>query len=143
MSTDTQAAPQPAHLLTIIDRVGSIPFVHDSLGYIDSTLNSSSLLRTPYATAQALTSSALHYSEPITNRLAPILTRADGLANQAVDVVEKKYPYPFKTPTEQISHDLKERTEHAKDVANKTIDERVRAPVATVVSGVDQVSCPG
>ena len=45
----------------------------------------------------------------------------------------------FKTPTEQISNDLKERTDYARDVANKTIDERVRAPVYTVVNGVDQV----
>ena len=139
MSTDTQAAPQPAHQLTILGRVTSIPLVHDSLGYLDSTLSGNSYLRTPYATAQAITSSALHYSEPITTRLAPLITRADGLANQGLDAVESRYPYPFKTPTEQISNDLKERTDYARDVANKTIDERVRAPVYTVVNGVDQV----
>lgn len=139
MSTDTQTAPQPAHQLTILGRVTSIPLVHDSLGYLDSTLSANSYLRTPYATAQAITSSALHYSVPITTRLAPLITRADGLANQGLDVVESRYPYPFKTPTEQISNDLKERTDYARDVANKTIDARVRSPVYTVVNGVDQV----
>ncbi|KZV70033.1 hypothetical protein PENSPDRAFT_461732 [Peniophora sp. CONT] len=142
MSTDTQTAPQPAHQLTILGRVTSIPLVHDSLGYLDSTLSANSYLRTPYATAQAITSSALHYSEPITTRLAPLITRADGLANQGLDVVESRYPYPFKTPTEQISNDLKERTDYARDVANKTIDARVRSPVYTVVNGVDQRLTP-
>jgi hypothetical protein len=137
MATETQSSPQ----LTIVSRVSSIPLVHDSLGYLDSTLSSNSFLRAPYATAQSLTTTALHYSEPLSARLAPLLVRADGLANQAVDVVESRYPYPFKTPTDEIAHDIKERTDYAKEYANKTIDERVRAPVHTVVNGVDQVRC--
>ena len=139
MSTDTQAAPQPAHQLTSLGRVTSIPLVHDSLGYLDSTLSGNSYLRTPYATAQAITSSALHYSEPITTRLAPLITRADGLANQGLDAVESRYPYPFKTPTDEIVKDIKGRSDQARDYATKTIDVKVKTPISNAAENIDQV----
>jgi hypothetical protein len=138
MSTARQQ-PEQTPELTIFTRVVTIPVVHDSIGYLDQTLSSNSYLRMPYATAQAISFTAFEMSKPITSFFAPILTRADGLANQAVDVVENRYPYPFKTPAQDMANDLKAQADHAKNVTQKTIDERVVNPVHTVVNGVDAV----
>ncbi|KAI0029234.1 hypothetical protein K488DRAFT_73136 [Vararia minispora EC-137] len=141
MSTDTQNS-RPAPEFTVFTRVTTIPFVQDSITYVDQTLSSNSLLRSPYATGKALTSTALDMSKPLVPYLAPIISRADGLANQGIDVVEKRYPYPFQTPTEKIAGDIKAQADYARTVANKTVEERVINPVHTVVNGVDQRLTP-
>ena len=134
--TQTQpAAPE----LTILNRVASIPLVADSLDTLHQTLSNNPYTRSPYATAQGLSKAALGYTEPIQKTIAPLLVRADGLANKGLDVVESRYPYPFKTPTEDIVKDLKGRSDQARDLANKTIDEKVKSPTLTVVQGIDQV----
>ncbi|KAI0628605.1 lipid droplet-associated perilipin protein [Trametes polyzona] len=145
MATETQQQqqPQPAQPeLTILSRVGSIPLVADSLNTIHSTLSNNPYTRSPYATAQGLSKSALSYTEPLQKRLAPILTKADGLANKGLDAVESRYPYPFHTPTEDIIKNLKEHSDHAKEVANKTLDDKVRTPAYQVVQGIDQRFAP-
>ncbi|TFY64549.1 hypothetical protein EVG20_g5908 [Dentipellis fragilis] len=141
MATETQTAPA-APELTVLHRVASIPLINDSLSAVHNSLSSNAYTRSPYNTAQALSSTAIRYSEPIASRLAPLIVRADGFANKAVDAVESRYPYPFKTPTDEIIHDLKERSDHAKEVANKTLDDRVRTPAATVAQGIDQRFAP-
>lgn len=138
MATETQSAPS-APELTIINRFVSIPVVGDSLAAVHSTLSTNTYTRTPYTTAQAISSSALQYSQPIAARLAPLLTRADGLANQGFDVVENKFPYPFKTPADQMFKDLKEQSDNVVAGTNKTIDERVKSPALAVAQGIDQV----
>ncbi|KAI9509281.1 hypothetical protein F5148DRAFT_1189124 [Russula earlei] len=100
------------------------------------------LTRSPYTTAQAISLSALRASEPITARLAPLIVRADGFANKGLDAVESRYPYPFTVQREDLIKDLKERSEHARDVANKTIDERVRTPAYSAAQGIDQRLAP-
>ncbi|KAI0353920.1 lipid droplet-associated perilipin protein [Trametes cingulata] len=142
MATETQQSAPAQPELTIFSRVGSIPLVADSLNTIHSTLINNPYTRSPYATASELSKSALSYTEPIQKRLAPILTKADDLANKGLDVVESRYPYPFHTPTEDIIKDLKGRSDHAKDVANKTIDEKVRTPAYQVAQGIDQRFAP-
>ncbi|KAI0365811.1 lipid droplet-associated perilipin protein [Pilatotrama ljubarskyi] len=142
MATETQQSAPAQPELTIFSRVGSIPLVADSLSTIHSTLINNPYTRSPYATASGLSRSALSYTEPIQKRLAPILTRADDLANKGLDAVESRYPYPFHTPTEDIIKDLKGRSDHAKDVANKTIDEKVRTPAYQVAQGIDQKFAP-
>ncbi|TFY74172.1 hypothetical protein EWM64_g9840 [Hericium alpestre] len=141
MSTETQTAPA-APELTVLNRVASIPLINDSLAAVHNSLSSNAYTRSAYTTGQALSATALGYTQPIATRLAPLIERADGLANKAVDAVESRYPYPFKTPTDEIIHDLKSRSDHAKDVANKTIDDRVRTPAYTVVQGIDQRFTP-
>ncbi|KAI9062098.1 lipid droplet-associated perilipin protein, partial [Trametes sanguinea] len=142
MATETQQSTPAQPELTIFHRVGSIPLVADSLNTIHSTLINNPYTRTPYTAAQEISKSALSYTEPIQKRLAPILTKADDLANKGLDAVESRYPYPFQTPTEEIFKDLKGRSDHAKDVANKTIDEKVRTPAFQVAQGIDQKFAP-
>jgi hypothetical protein len=132
MSTETQATPE----VTIINRIGSIPLVSSSLTAVHDTLSSNRLTATPYATATAVSAYALgtanKYSGPIQSAIAPLVVRADGLANAAVDVVEARYPYPFQAKPDEVYNDLS-------GAANKTIDDRVYAPATRVVAGVDKV----
>ena len=128
--------------LTVLSRVASIPLVATSLGTIHNTLSSNPYTRYPYATAQGFSKAALGYAEPLQKTIAPLIVRADGLANKGLDVVESRYPYPFKTPTEDIFKDLKGRSDQARDIANKTIDARVKTPAFTVAQGIDQVWFP-
>ncbi|KAH8979835.1 hypothetical protein EDB92DRAFT_1902533 [Lactarius akahatsu] len=148
MATETQSAPAapidtPATPeLTVLNRVASIPLVNDSLSAVHSSLISNPLTRSPYNTAQALSSTALRYSEPITSKLAPIIVRADGFANKGLDAVESRYPYPFTVQSEDIINALKERSDSARAVANKTLDERVRTPAYSAAQGIDQRLTP-
>ena len=140
MATQTEETPAAATPeLTIFHRVGSIPLVAESLNSINNTLLNNPYTQTPYTTATELSKRALGYTEPIQKRLAPLLTRADGLANKGLDVVESRIPYAFHTPTEDILKDLKANSDHAKGVATKTIDERVRTPAYNIAQGIDQV----
>ncbi|KAI0331779.1 lipid droplet-associated perilipin protein [Cubamyces sp. BRFM 1775] len=142
MATETQQALPAQPELTIFSRMGAIPLVADSLSTIHSTLLNNPYTRSPYTTAQEISKSALSYTEPIQKRLAPIINKADGLANKGLDAVESRYPYPFHTPTEDIIKDLKGRSDHAKDVANKTLDEKVKTPAYQVAQGIDQKFAP-
>ncbi|KAH9041175.1 hypothetical protein EDB84DRAFT_1231467, partial [Lactarius hengduanensis] len=148
MATETQSAPAapidtPATPeLTVLNRVASIPLVNDSLSAVHASLSSNPLTRSPYNTAQALSSTALRYSEPFTSKLAPIIVRADGFANKGLDAVESRYPYPFTVQSEDILSALKERSDSARAVANKTLDDRVRTPAYSAAQGIDQRLTP-
>ncbi|KAI0341138.1 lipid droplet-associated perilipin protein [Trametopsis cervina] len=147
MATETETQPQLAAApaapeLTALYRVASIPLVATSLDSIHQTLTNNPYTRTPYATAQGLSKAALGYTEPLQKTIAPLIVRADGLANKGLDVVEARYPYPFKTPTEDIVKDLRGRSDQAKDIANKTIDERFVHPAVNVAQGIDQRFAP-
>jgi len=137
MATETET-PQ----LTVLTRVANIPLVSDSLSTIHSTLTNNAYTKKPYSVAAGLGSTAYRVSEPIQVRLAPVITRADGYANKAVDVVESRYPYPFRTPTGEIYGDIRQHGEHAVGVANKTIDDRVRTPAYGIAQGIDQSFTP-
>ncbi|TDL22684.1 hypothetical protein BD410DRAFT_897934, partial [Rickenella mellea] len=150
MATATQSQPHSIPPLTIFTRVAAIPAVADSLATIHSTLQNNSYTRTPYATAQSLSVRAYGVVEPIQLRIVPVvapivnpvLVRADGLANQVVDAVENRYPYPFKTPMDDMVSDLKNSTHHAYVVANETLDQRVRSPAYGLAEGIDQRFTP-
>ncbi|OCH92582.1 hypothetical protein OBBRIDRAFT_824657 [Obba rivulosa] len=136
MATETQTPPE----IRVLSRVPSIPVVVSSLNTIHNTLADNAYTRQPYSTAQGLSKTALSYTEPLQKRLAPIITRADQFANKGLDVIESRYPYPFKTPSEDIYRDIKGQSKHARDVANKTLDEKVRSPALNVAQGIDQVA---
>ncbi|RDX51717.1 lipid droplet-associated perilipin protein [Lentinus brumalis] len=143
MATQIQESPAATTPeLTIFHRMGTIPLVADSLNTINNILLSNALTRYPYATAFELSKTALHYTEPLQQRLAPILTRADHLANKTLDVVEARVPYPFHATTEDVIKDLKGRSDAAKDVATKTIDDRVKTPALNIAQGIDQKLAP-
>ncbi|THH03165.1 hypothetical protein EW145_g6478 [Phellinidium pouzarii] len=144
MATETQTMPstpeQPQ--LTVLTRVASIPLISDSLAAVHAALTGNVYTKSPYTTAQAWGSAAFRASDPIQARLAPVLVRADDFANKAVDVLESRYPYPFHAPTEEIYSTLRKRSEHVYGVANKTIDDNVRAPAYGLVQGIDQKFTP-
>ncbi|KAI9456375.1 hypothetical protein BJY52DRAFT_1212958 [Lactarius psammicola] len=143
MATETQSAPAtPTPELTVLNRVASIPLVNDSLSAVHASLISNPLTRSPYNTAQAISSTALRYSEPFAVKLAPIIVRADGYANKGLDAVESRYPYPFTVQSEDIIKALKERSDYARAAANKTLDERVRTPAYSAAQGIDQRLAP-
>ncbi|KAI0288354.1 lipid droplet-associated perilipin protein [Russula brevipes] len=125
-----------------INRVASIPLVNHTFSAVHSSLISNPLTRSPYTTAQTLSLTALRASEPIAAKLAPIIVRADGFANKGLDVVESRYPYFLTVQSEDILKALKERSDYARDVANKTIDERVRTPAYSAAQGIDQRFAP-
>lgn len=141
MATETQSAPAAPELKTF-NRVASIPLVNDTFLAVHSSLISNPLTRSPYTTAQAISLSALRASEPIATKLAPIIVRADGFALKGLDAVESRYPYAFTVQSEDILKALKERSEYAREVANKTLDERVRTPAYSAAQGIDQVRTP-
>ena len=141
MATETQSAPSTPEL-KILTRVAAIPLVNDTFSAVHSSLISNPYTRSPYTTAQAISLSALRASEPLAAKLAPIIVRADGFAIKGLDAVESRYPYPFTVQSEDLLKALKERSEYARDVANKTIDERVRSPAYSAAQGIDQVRTP-
>ena len=141
MATETQSAPAAPELKTFY-RVTSIPLVNDTISAVHSSLISNPYTRSPYTTAQAISLSALRASEPIAAKLAPIIVRADGFASKGLDVVESRYPYAFTVQGEDLIKALKERSEYARDVANKTLDDRVRTPAYSAAQGIDQVCTP-
>ncbi|KAH8108779.1 hypothetical protein DFH11DRAFT_1631296 [Phellopilus nigrolimitatus] len=147
MATETQAAPSTSSTtatpqVTVLTRVASIPLISDSLAAVHATLAGNAYTKTPYSTAQAWGYAAFRASEPIQSRLSPVILRADGFANKAVDAVESRYPYPFHAPTEEIYGTLKQHSEHAYSFANKTIDDRVRTPAYGLAQGIDQKFTP-
>ena len=139
MATETQTAPSAPHI-TVLTRVASIPLINDSLATIHTTLTNNTYTRTPYSAAQAIGSYTYRVSEPIQVRLAPVIERADGFANMAVDAVESRYPYPFKTPTDEVIGRIRKNSVAAVDAANTAIEGKVKTPARNVVKGVDQVS---
>jgi hypothetical protein len=139
MSTETETAHTAAPEYTSLYRVASIPIVSSSLSTIHSTLSSNAYTKSPYSAATGIAYSAWGYTEPLQARLAPLTTRADEYANAGLDVVESRYPYPFKAKPEEITTYVRERKESAVNAANKTIDEKVKSPAYGVVQGIDQV----
>jgi hypothetical protein len=78
-------------------------------------------------------------SEPIQQRLAPLIERADSFANKAYDAVESRYPYAFQAKPEDIVDYVRQRRISAFETASKTIDERVKTPAYNMGKGIDQV----
>ncbi|KIK05083.1 hypothetical protein K443DRAFT_675376 [Laccaria amethystina LaAM-08-1] len=149
MSTTATETQNNAPEITILTRFGSIPLVSGSLDTINKALTTNSYTRTPYITAKELSLTAYKYTEPIQVRLAPLIVRADGIANKAVDVVEARYPYPFKAKPEEVVTYVRDRRQSVTDYYNgtvdgvtKVVDERVRSPAVQAAQGLDQRFAP-
>jgi hypothetical protein len=104
---------------TSLKRVYSIPLVADSITTLHDSLMSNGITRSPYNLGLAIGEKALNLSQPIQDRLAPVINRADGLANKGLDAVQSRYPYPFETPSQDIYRDIKAYPDHAVEVAQK------------------------
>ena len=134
--TQTQSAEAQAPSITIITRVTSIPMISSGLDTINDALTTNAYTRFPYTHAKALSNTAYKLTGPIQTVLAPIIVRVDGIANMAVDVVESRYPYPFKAKPEEVAALARQGQENM----NKAIDEKVRTPALNVAQGIDHVS---
>ncbi|KAG2056010.1 hypothetical protein BDR06DRAFT_953426 [Suillus hirtellus] len=120
--------------ITVLNRVVSIPLIASSLEQINFILEKNTLTRSPYHAAQAITNSAYNYSQPIQIRLAPLLVRADGIANKGLDAVESRYPYPFQAKPEEMAS-------YVRETAGKTF-ENVKTPAVGVAEGIDKKFAP-
>ncbi|KAH0835952.1 hypothetical protein J3R83DRAFT_9878 [Lanmaoa asiatica] len=125
MAAATQSQPQSqVPEITVLTRVASIPIIASSLDQIHSTLLSNVLTRSPYHAAQIITQTAYNFSQPLQICLAPLLVSADGYANKGLDVIEGKYPYPFRVKPEE------------------RFDKNVKSPAVGVVEGIDKKFAP-
>ena len=121
--------------------------ISSGLGTINDALITNAYTRSPYTHAKALSNTAYKLTEPIQTVLSPLIIRADGIANMAVDAVESRYPYPFKAQPEEVAALARKRQqdttayvhERVNDM-NKAIDEKVRTPALNVAQGIDLVS---
>ncbi|KAJ8585875.1 hypothetical protein M405DRAFT_935750 [Rhizopogon salebrosus TDB-379] len=128
--------------ITVLNRVASIPLVASSIDQINSILEKSFLTRSPYHAAQAITHTAYNFSQPIQIRLAPLIVRADDFANQGLDVVESRFPYPFKAKPEEVSNYVREKGQNIVSSANKTFDKTVKSPARGAAEGIDKKFTP-
>jgi hypothetical protein len=138
-STTTTSESQKAPEITVLNRVISIPLVQSSLEKVNGTLSTNPYTRSPYSTAKGLSEAAFKLSEPLQCSIAPIIVRVDGYANKAVDMVESRYPYPFKATPEEVYNSIHEIQQQYADYATRTYDERVRNPALHVAQGIDKV----
>jgi len=137
-STETQTATtEQAHppAIKIFTRFASIPIISSSLGTINDALANNAYTRQPYAHAKGLSSTAYKLTEPLQVRLAPLIVPLDGIANKAVDVVEARYPYPFKAQPEDVASYVRER----KDSTISGVNKAIKTPALSVAQTVDHV----
>jgi hypothetical protein len=140
MATDTQASPAP---ITFHKQVLGIPLVSSSLDTIHSTLSTSPYTKGVYSAGTSLAQSAYDTASRVTTssslypRVLPVITTADGYANAGLDAIRSKFPYPFEASPDQVYTDLKKAPEDARNVAYKTIDERIKTPAYGLAMGVD------
>ncbi|KAF8888610.1 hypothetical protein BD779DRAFT_1523936 [Infundibulicybe gibba] len=131
--TQQQCPPE----LTVLTRVASIPLISS----LTSTLSSNPYTRSPYTTIHTLSSTAYKITSPIQVRLAPLITYADGCANRAVDVVESRYPYPFKASPGEVVDLVRERRKNAEEYVAERKDS-IEGGVVGAVQGFDQRFAP-
>lgn len=146
MAAATQSQPESQTQsqipeITVLTRVASIPIIASSLDQIHSTLSSNMLTRSPYHAAQVITQTAYSFSQPLQIRLAPLIVSADGFANKGLDVIEQKYPYPFKVKPEEVASYVRDRRDSVVSSANERFDKNVKTPAVGVAEGIDKVPC--
>ena len=148
-TTQTETRPSSAQTpsITIITRVASIPMISSGLGTINDALTTNAYTRSPYIHAKALSNTAYKLTEPIQIVFSPLIVRADGIANMAVDVVESRYPYPFKAKPEEVAALARQGQQNTTAYVhervngmNKAIDQKLRTPALNVAQDIDQVS---
>ncbi|KAG8850652.1 hypothetical protein FRB91_008875 [Serendipita sp. 411] len=143
MAAETQTAPSP---ITFPSRVLSIPLVSSGLETIHTTLSTSPYTKTAYQTSTSIAATAYgtasRVTAPVYPRVLPVITAADGYANKGLDTLQSRFPYPFESSPETVYNDLKKAPEDAKNVAYKTIDERITTPAYGLAKNVDSRLAP-
>ncbi|GFZ46238.1 hypothetical protein JCM24511_04485 [Saitozyma sp. JCM 24511] len=86
----------------IVSRLDGVPAIHDSVAYAQAIVNSTGVTASLYQTALALANKSYEVATPVLVRTKPLLESADGLAVATFDRAEATFPYPFKTPTQDL-----------------------------------------
>ncbi|KAG8853245.1 hypothetical protein FRB96_008329 [Tulasnella sp. 330] len=115
-----------------LDRVTSIPLIHDGIAAVQATLQT--YTPTAYAYGAALTNTAYNLSSPLHPTLAPLLAGADGYALAGLDAAEKNFPTPFTIKTEEVVEGVRKRKDDA--------ISSVTRPVYGLANGVDSSLTP-
>ncbi|KAG6816316.1 hypothetical protein H0H87_007002 [Tephrocybe sp. NHM501043] len=142
MSTTTETKMDAHAEFTVIARVTSIPLVASGINTLDGALSKNTFTRYPYYTAIQLSSSAIKYAEPFQARLSPLISKADWLANNAVDAVESRYPYPFQAKPEEVVSLIQEGAATYYNETTKKIDDNIKTPAINVAAGLDKRFSP-
>jgi len=112
--------------LKSVQRITSIPLVADGINYAYSLTQSTALTAKLFATGNGVINTVWSGVEPVVGYGRPLIETADGLANKTLDVVESRFPYPFKTPTGEVYADyVKKPTDKAYSVSKNVYDTRV------------------
>ncbi|KAJ9116621.1 hypothetical protein QFC20_000554 [Naganishia adeliensis] len=114
--------------ISIVQRVGNIPIVADGIGTFESVVNSTQFTSSMYATAGAIAAKSLDVASPIIATAAPLISKADGLANQGLDMVEARFPSAFKVNTHDILESAKQPANQGMAVAKGVYDGQI-API--------------
>lgn len=93
--------------LKIVDRVAHIPLVADGLVTFETVIKANQFTASLYQTATGIAAKSLDMASPVINRTQPLIAKADGLANQGLDMVEARFPYAFKATTDEIISNAK------------------------------------
>lgn len=101
---ETQTIPSTAEVpkFKIVERLDGVPVIHDSVAYAQSWVNAYSLTSAAYQTAVNVANKSYQIATPVLTRTKPLLESADGLAVATFDRAEATFPYPFKTPTQDL-----------------------------------------
>lgn len=101
---ETQTAPSTSEVpkFKIVERLDGVPAIHDSVAYAQSWINAYSLTSSVYQTALNVANKSYEIATPVLTRTKPLLESADGLAVATFDRAEATFPYPFKTPTQDL-----------------------------------------
>ncbi|RXK38350.1 hypothetical protein M231_04392 [Tremella mesenterica] len=102
MATATQTQSSQTPNFKIIDRLQGVPAIHDSVYAANSIVNSTQITARLYAFAVAIASKSYNIATPVMVRTKPIWESADGIAVATFDRAEATFPYPFKTPTQDL-----------------------------------------
>lgn len=104
MTAEVQTQPNgtTAPAFKIVERLDSVPVVHDSVAYAQTLINSTQLTSNLYQTAVGIAARSYEIASPVLTRAKPLIDSADNLAVATVDRAEATFPYPFKTPTEEL-----------------------------------------
>lgn len=142
-STPIQDAPTKSNVpdLKIVHRLGGIPIVADGIGTFEHVINSTQLTASLYATAGGIASKSLDLASPIISRTQPLIAKADGLANQGLDMVESRFPYPFKATTGEMVSGA--RGAYDQRVAGIFHNEIIQRAIAQITELKDRLASTG
>ncbi|OCF39455.1 hypothetical protein I317_06728 [Kwoniella heveanensis CBS 569] len=86
----------------IVEKLDGVPVVHDSVTYAQHLISSNGYTAKLYGVALNIANKSYEVATPVLVRTKPLLESADGLAVATFDRAEATFPYPFKTPTQDL-----------------------------------------